>query len=427
MVARKLCISIAIVSLLFILVTGAVFAGGKQEATKEKAELVIMHDKSGSPSWGPLFDEMSEASKKAIGIGFTNTAFPSTDIYMSQIRSSLVTKEAPNLFTWWSTYRMKELADNDVLKDLSVLWDKHESEFGTDLRNAFTFNGHAYGFPISSEYWVVWYNKEVFKKYNLTPPDTWDEFITICETFKSNDIAPMMSTVEGRWPTFIIFEEMIVGEDPDLYVDLCEGKMKYSDPRVKKAFEKWGDMIRKGYFTEPGYDVWSGGARDFNQGDVGMALFGTWYFAATLTANGVPEDKIGAFILPSHNPKAGKNVILEITPMLVSKNAPNQEDTLKLADFWMSPEGNAAFAKALKSYPGNPRSNADFLPQIKVDILNKISKENYRLLNRYWEATPTPICEVAVDEFARFMINPDSLDEVLSNLDKVADDYWAHN
>jgi len=409
------------------LCAGLVFAGGQKDTAEEKAELIIMHDKSGSPSWGPHFDAMSLASEKAIGIGFTNNAFPATDIYMSQIRSSLVTKEAPNLFTWWSTYRMKELADKDVLADLSSLWDKHESEFGTDLRNAFTFDGEAYGFPINSEYWVVWYNTEVFQKYGLSAPDTWDEFIEICETFKANDVTPMMSTVEGRWPTFIMFEEMIVGEDPDLYIDLCEGRVKYSDPRVRKAFEKWGDLIRKGYFTEPGYDVWAGGARDFNLGDVGMALFGTWYYGATLTANGVPEENIGAFILPSHNPKAGKNVILEVGPMLVSKNAANMEDTLKLADFWMSPEGNAVFAKSLKSYPANPKSNADFLPQVKVDIFNKIGDENYRLINRYWEATPTPICEVAVDEFARFIINPDSLDEVLANLDKVADEYWANN
>ncbi|MBT3275246.1 MAG: extracellular solute-binding protein [Spirochaetales bacterium] len=417
----------AIVGLLLVLFTGTVFAGGGGETAEERTELVLMHDKSGSPSWGPLFDEMSVASTEAVGVGFTNTSFPATDIYMSQIRSSLVTSEAPNFFTWWSTYRMKELADNDVLEDLGPLWDEHENEFGSDLRNAFTFDGTAYGFPISSEYWVVWYNKEVFKQYGLTEPDTWDEFLAICETFKANDVTPMMSTVEGRWPTFIMFEEMIVGEDPDLYVDLCEGRVKYSDPRVRKAFEKWGDLIRKGYFAEPGYDVWAGGARDFNQGDVGMALFGTWYFAATLTANGVDEDKIGAFILPSHNPAAGKNVILEITPMLVSKNAANLEDTLKVADYWMSPEGNAAFASALKSYPANPKSNADFLPEVKVEILQKISGENYRLINRYWEATPTPICEVAVDEFARFMINPDSLDDVLANLDKVADEYWSKN
>ena len=427
MITRKMLFSVVVIGLLLVSVTGVVFAGGGTEVVEEKAELVLMHDKSGAPDWRSILEEMSEASEAAIGVGFTQNALPATDIYMSQIRSSLVTDEAPNLFTWWSTYRMKELSDNDVLKDLSSLWDKHDSEFGVDLRNAFTFNGTTYGFPITAEYWVVWYNKEVFKNYGLTAPDTWDEFIEVCETLKSNDVTPMMSTVEGRWPTFIMFEEMIVGEDPDLYVDLCEGKVKYSDPRVRKAFEKWGDLIKKGYFTEPGYDIWAGGARDFNQGDVAMALFGTWYYAATLTSNGVPEEKIGAFILPSHNPDAGKNVVLELTPMLVSKNGPNEEDTLKLVDFWMSPEGNEAFAKALKSYPANPNANAAFLPQVKVDILNKIGDENYRLLNRYWEATPTPICEVAVDEFARFVIDPDSLDEVLANLDKVADEYWANN
>ena len=426
MITRKR-LRLALLGIFLVLITGMMFAAGTEEVMEEKEDLVLMHDKSGSPSWGPLFDAMSESARAATGIGFTNTAYPATDIYMSQIRSSLVTSEAPNFFTWWSTYRMKELADNDVLQDLGPLWDKHESEFGSDLRNAFTFDGTAYGFPITSEYWVVWYNTAVFAQFGLTPPNTWDEFLAICETFKANDVTPMMSTVEGRWPTFIMFEEMIVGEDPDLYVDLCEGRVKYTDPRVKAAFETWGDLIRKGYFTEPGYDVWAGGARDFNQGDVGMALFGTWYYAATLTANGVDESKIGAFILPSHNPTAGNNVILEITPMLVSKNASNLEDTLVVADYWMSPEGNAAFAEELLSYPANPKANADFLPQVKVDIIDQIGSENYRLINRFWEATPTPIAEVAVDEFARFIIDPDSLDEVLANLDKVADEYWANN
>ena len=218
---------------------------------------------------------------------------------------------------------------------------------------------------------------------------------------------------------------MIIGQDPDLYQDLCEGRAKYTDPRVREAFVLWADMIEKGYFTPPGSDVWAGGARDFNQGKVAMALFGTWYLSSTLTANGVPEETIGAFILPSHNPAAGKNVVLEISPMLVSKNAMNQESIMEVVDYWMSPEGNASFAELLKSYPANPKSRVDFLPEIKVKIADTINNDGYRVLNRYWEATPTPICEVAVDQFAKFIINPETLDEVLAELDKVADAYWS--
>jgi ABC-type glycerol-3-phosphate transport system substrate-binding protein len=418
-----------ILSLIFL--SGfALFATGQQDASEtmesSKGEkIILLHDKSGSPNWQPFFEEMAGNIKGSTEHELVPSSYPSTDVYIAQVRSSMITKDAPGMFTWWSTYRMEGMANQNVLGDLSPVWDKHMDEYSQDMRAAFTFNDKAHGFPISVEYWPVWYNKEVFADLNLTVPETWEEFTNVCDTMLANDITPMMSTIEGRWPTFIMFEEMIIGQDPDLYVDLCEGRVKYSDPRIRKAFEIWGEMIEKGYFTDPGTDIWAGGARDFNQKKVGMALMGTWYLNSTLTPNGVPEENVGAFILPSHNASAGKNVILEITPILTSRNAENQDAIAEAVDYWMSPEGNGAFAKLLNTYPANPKADVSHLSPIKVEIADTINNGGYRVLNRYWEATPTPICEVAVDQFAKFAIDPSSLDEVLKELDKVADAHWA--
>jgi hypothetical protein len=49
------------------------------------------------------------------------------------------------------------------------------------------------------------------------------------------------------------------------------------------------------------------------------------------------------------------------------------------------------------------------------------------VLNRYWEATPTEICEKAVDKFAEFVLNPSRVDMILADLDKIADEYWSKN
>jgi hypothetical protein len=54
-------------------------------------------------------------------------------------------------------------------------------------------------------------------------------------------------------------------------------------------------------------------------------------------------------------------------------------------------------------------------------------KDKYLILNRYWEATPTAICETAVDKFAEFILDTSKLDQVLVDLDKVASDYWAQH
>ncbi|MFA5468373.1 MAG: extracellular solute-binding protein [Sphaerochaetaceae bacterium] len=412
--------------LVAVLLVPVVFAQGGKAKSAADAPVVLVHDKSGSPHYQPFFEGMAEIIEARTGLKMEATAYPSTDVYMAQVRSSMVSKDAPGLLTWWSTYRMKDMVDSGVLADTTELWDKYKDEYPQGLREAFTFDGKLYGFPYSVEYWVIWYNKSVFKQYGLQEPKTWQEFTKLSEKLIANGVTPLLTTVEGRWPTFIIFEELVMGEDPELYKDLCEGRAKYSDPRVVKTFKLWGDMIRAGYFTEPGTDVWAAGARDFNQGKVAMAPFGTWYMD-TLTSNGVAEENIGAFILPSQNPNAGKNVITEISPLLVSKNAANVDSALKIADYWMSAEGNEAFAKFVTFYPANQKSGTEFLPEIKKEIAATVVGENYQVSNRYWEATPTPICEVAVDQFAKFMINPDSLNEVIAELDRVADNYWKAN
>jgi ABC-type glycerol-3-phosphate transport system substrate-binding protein len=221
-----------------------------------------------------------------------------------------------------------------------------------------------------------------------------------------------------------MFEEMVAREDPQLYVDLCEGRAKYSDPRVKKAFAVWADLIAKGYFTDPSTDLFSDVPRLFNAGKVAMVPCGSWYLTV-LTGGGVPQDKAGVFVMPSHNASAGKVVILEASPILISAKAPNKAAAMKVADWWMGPEGNAAYAKQTGQFPPNTKADTSFLPQVKVDLRKTIVDENYKVLNRYWEATPTAICEKAVDKFAEFILKPATVDTVLADLDKIADDYWA--
>jgi ABC-type glycerol-3-phosphate transport system substrate-binding protein len=233
----------------------------------------------------------------------------------------------------------------------------------------------------------------------------------------------MLESVQQRWPTFILFEEMVARQDPKLYVDLCEGRAKYSDPRVKKAFSVWADMIAKGYFTDPSTDLFADGPRLFNAGKVAMIPCGSWYLSV-LTGGGVAIDKADIFVMPPVNASAGKVVIMEASPIVVSAKAPNLAAAKKVVDWWMGPEGNAAFAKMLNQYPANAKSDSSFLPASKVNFAKTIN-DGYQVLNRYWEATPTAICEKAVDKFAEFILKPSSVDTVLADLDKIADDYWA--
>ena len=333
--------------------------------------LILMHDKGGNPNYQPFFEQVGKDAKATVGVGFTPTPYPDTSTYIAAVRAALPTDKAPDLFTWWSTYRMKDLIDQGLVADMTDLWDKHKAEYPKGVRDAFTFNGKVYGLCDVVEYWGVWYNKAVFAKYDLTVPTTWAEFLKVCDTLKKNGVTPMEQTVQGRWPTFIMFEEMVARQDPQLYVDLCDGKVKYTDPRVKQAFAVWADLIRKGYFTDPSTDLFADAPRLFNSGEVAMVPCGSWYLTV-LTGNGVPEENCGIFIMPPVNPRAGKVVILEASPILIGAKAPNLEAAKKVADWWMGPEGNADFAKLVNQFPPNSKADASFLPAVKVALKQKL-------------------------------------------------------
>ena len=313
------------------------------------ADLVLMHDKGGNPNYVPFFEDLGKQAQAAVGVGFTQSPYPTTDVFRAAVMAGLPTNKAPDLFTWWSTYRMKELIDAGLVADLTDLWNKHRSEYPQGLRDAFTFNGKVYGMADVVEYWGVWYNKDIFAKYNLKVPTTWTQFLQVCDTLKKNGVTPMLESVQQRWPTFILFEEMVARQDPQLYVDLCEGKVKYSDPRVRKAFSVWADLIAKGYFTDASTDLFADGPRLFAAGQVAMIPCGSWYLSV-LTGGGVDINKADIFVMPPVNASAGKVVIMEASPIVISAKAPNLAAAKKVVDWWMGPQGNAAFAKMLNQY-----------------------------------------------------------------------------
>ena len=142
--------------------------------------------------------------------------YPDTSTYQAAVRASLRTPSAPGIFTWWSGYRMKDLVDAGLVADVTPLWKKYTDAglYNPSLASAYTFNGKIYGIPDLVAYWVVFYNKKVFDKYQLTPPKTWAELEKVAATLKENKVTPFGATVHGRWPSFIWFEELLVRQDP---------------------------------------------------------------------------------------------------------------------------------------------------------------------------------------------------------------------
>jgi multiple sugar transport system substrate-binding protein len=49
----------------------------------------------------------------------------------------------------------------------------------------------------------------------------------------------------------------------------------------------------------------------------------------------------------------------------------------------------------------------------------------YRLVNRYFEATPPPVLTAALDGFGAFVVKPDTYQKVLTDIQAAADEDWS--
>jgi multiple sugar transport system substrate-binding protein len=415
---------LAMMAVSVTVIASAVVPHHTTQGTYAATMLKLAHDKT---TWNAWFNDEGKAALTATGVGWQGSPYADTSTYQAALRTSGATSKVPDLFTWWSGWLLKDMVDAGYAADVTSLWNKDSKYYSKGMRSALTFNGKTYGLPVNLAYWVVLYNKHVFAKYHLKPPTTWAQFMALSKTLRSHGVTPMAATVDGRWPSFIYFEELLVRSDPTLYQRLMAGKAKYTDPGVVKVMKLWAQLIKAHDFTNPSSVTFGTGSNGllkyFKQGKVAMVEIGTWYEATLIAADIKSGRDYGAFIMPNINPKAGKIVIFEVGPLLVAAHGSNKDDAMKAASWFMSKDGQQKWINLTGFMPA--RTGVKSSLPVDQELVRTVNKGHYKLLNRYWEATPHDIVEVAVDQFSKFMLHPDDPMSILNAIQHQADQTWS--
>jgi multiple sugar transport system substrate-binding protein len=378
-------------------------------------------------AWKDWFAETGKAAAAAGAIGWSPVEFSDTTSYQAAIKTTGNTPKVSDMFSWWSGWLMKELVDAGMLADVSSIWEENGSAYSAGLRDALTFDGKQYGVPLNVAYWVTFYNKHTFDKHKVDVPTTWDEFTGACEKLKAADVTPLGSTIDGRWPGFVYFQELMVRKDPALYTALVDGKANYTDPGVVDVMNLWGDMIDKGWFSDPSATTIGTGANNFppsfKQGKIAMVTWGGWFEPMFEEAGIKGGDDYGAFITPNIDDAAGNNLIFETGPWCVGAHGKRADDALQATKWFASKEGQEKWIDVTGFT--SARSDVPSANPVDKEIDETIKAGDYKLLNRYWEATPHDIVEVAVDQFGKFMLKSGDPAPILETIQKQADQSWA--
>lgn len=164
--------------------------------------------------------------------------------------------------------------------------------------------GVVYGLPSAGVTHGVYYQKGVFEKYGLKEPQTWDEFLKVCDALKKGGETVIAQGANDEWTLYeVVFSGLganFYGGEPARQA-LMAGKAKLTDPDFIAAF-KAVYSLRK--YLPKGYEAldYAGMQQLFGSGKAAMFIGGSWEIGA-LSDLGSDSSKLGWFAPPV--PKAG--------------------------------------------------------------------------------------------------------------------------
>lgn len=366
--------------------------------------------------------KLSDAWTSSSGLTIDINSYGDTASYQTAMSQSIDSADAaPNAFTWWSGEQLETLATSGKLLELDDVWDKIiEMGVSPDIKNALSYNGHAYAVPYSLLNNVCIYNKDAFAKAGITDtPKTFDEFLADCQKLVDAGITPI-GLKNDSWASFIWFQALVASYDPNLYLGVCDGSISYTDERMKEVFKIWKDMFDKGYFADP--VAASDNGKRIALGECAIYIEPQGEVTVLENSYGlIPGENVDAFALPSMS--GGKSVVFfEVAPMAIPAAVKDPDTSKKLLEGYYTDETqNVTLTE----------EGIVLTSSVKVDdpTLAKISgmaadTQNYQSILRYYENTPSVLRDYALDELSKFMAGQQDADTTLGNIQAKADEVF---
>ena len=119
----------------------------------------------------------------------------------TNLSASFVRSNPPDLGCLNYNLEMGRFMERGALTDLSDLPSASRiREDVAELADWYpTYEGRTSVIPYSVTGASVIYNRRMFEEQGLGVPTTWDEFLTVCDTFRGADIVPIYSTFLDPW------------------------------------------------------------------------------------------------------------------------------------------------------------------------------------------------------------------------------------
>lgn len=318
----------------------------------------------------------------------------------------------------------------DSLVDLSTVLDvnTYKSETAAPLVDLGTVNGKLVGVFIKTAVkGLIWYDPKVLSL--ASPPTTWDALNQTISENASKAKAPWCLGIESGaatgWPATDWIEDLVLRQSgPDVYNQWWQGKVKWTDPAIKQAWQTFGEVVAKSYGG-------SATVATTNFANAGDPLFATppgclfLHQASFITGLGAfPKETAGTdynfFPFPDINPQYTGAIegagdlfgMFHDTP--AAKSLMAYLVTAPAQDIWVKIGGALSANKNATDYPDEiSKRSAELLTSAKIFVFDASDLMPSAMNDAFWKGV------------TQYVQDPSKLDSILADLDKTQADAYA--
>lgn len=221
------------------------------------------------------------------------------DAYKQKLQVSMGSPNAPDVFFNWGGGNLAQFVESDNVVDLTnrLARDPDANVFLPSVMRVGQVNDRQYGLPMNGiQPVVLFYNKKVFDEAGVKPPTTYDELLSLVDTFKRRDITPIALPGSQGWTELMYLEYLLdrIG-GPEKFQAVAEGKPgAWRDPAMLRSLAMCQDLAERGAFgsrfASINYDN-TGASKLLATGKAAMFLMGSWEYASQASNN---PDFVGA-------------------------------------------------------------------------------------------------------------------------------------
>ncbi|WNM35454.1 extracellular solute-binding protein [Streptomyces sp. Li-HN-5-11] len=421
--ARRRVVTTAVVLAGSLLLTSC---GGSDSGASDGRTLRLWHyegpDSAMGAAWNEAIKEF-EAKHPGVKVKFEEKGFEQIQKTAPMVLNS---SDAPDIMEYnKGNATAGLLSKQGLLTDLTAEaakrgWDK-EIPAGVRTTSMYDTNGVMgsgkwYGVPNYAEYTMVFYNKDLFKKYGVAEPKTFDDLTSAMNRFVAKGITPLANAGAEYMAQQYLYQLALSRADRawvDKY-ELYKGRNDFHDAAWTYAANTFADWVKKGWISKKSSGTKAEDAGvSFIQGKAPILFSGSWWYGRFKAEN---KFDWGTFLWPGSNLTLGSGGNLWVVP----KGARNKNLAYDFIDITMSKKiQNLLGNKGGVPVAADPSAITDPRAKTLIDNFNTLSRRDGLAFYPDWPVAG--FYDTLVSETQKLITGSEKPGDYLGNLQKAYD------